>query len=399
MKGERVVVTGIGAVTPLGATFSESVNALVRGYCGISSGNAEMLKGLRCRSVAPVKEFDPSCRLSQKEIKRVGVFVQYAISSVEEALQDAGLSCPAMDTYIVAGTSRAGILEIEKILINGGMPTGYTMVATMASMLSSSIVSKYKINTEAITLSGACASGAMAIGQAYRVLKEGKATMAICGGSEAPLTRFSLYGYEKMGVLSALPPEKAQRPFDFNRDGFVLGEGATFLVLETLSSALKRNAKIYAEIVSYAYVVSSHNQVSPSKEAEVCAIKKALEEAKLSCQEIEHINLHGTATRLGDKVEAEAIKEVFGQRAWTIPATAIKASTGHMLSGSSAFEAAVTAWSLASSTVPPSIRSEQLEFSFNLSTKARNIPIHTAMNLSFGFGGVNVVLVFRRFTD
>ncbi|RME62467.1 MAG: beta-ketoacyl-[acyl-carrier-protein] synthase family protein, partial [Nitrospirae bacterium] len=343
-----------------------------------------------------IKDFDPKGILTPKESRRFGRFVQFGIISAEEALQDAGITLPR-DALIVGGTSRAGVYELERVFLNGGHPTGYIMLSTMASMLSSALAERFRTSGEAITISGACASGAMAIGYTYRAIKEGRAEVALCGGAEAPVTEFTLKGYSRMGVLSRLSPDRAERPFDKLRDGFVLGEGATFLVLEELGHALRRNARVYAEVVGYALVVNPENHVAPSKEAEVEVIKKALEDATMTPEEIEHINTHGTATKQGDLIEAESLKEVFGGSLNSIALSAIKPSTGHMLSGSSAFEVAVTGWAISEGIVPPSIRSEDLDFPLNLYQNHLKRNIKTAMSLSFGFGGVNMAVVLKAF--
>lgn len=390
MKKRRVVITGIGGITPVGGSFFASVQNLLDGKSGISAHEDTSL------SVAEIKDFDPTGIITPKESRRLGRFVQFGIVSVEEALQDADIRLPRK-TIIVAGTSRAGLFEMERVFLNGGSPTGYIMLSTMTSMLSSAIAERYRVCGEAMTISGACASGAMAIGYGYRAIKEGRAEVALCGGAEAPITEFSLKGYKRMGVLSKLPPDRAERPFDRKRDGFVLGEGATFVVLEELGHALRRNARIYAEVVGYGLVVGPENQVSPSKEAEVEVIKRALEDASMGPEEIEHINTHGTGTKQGDLTEAESLKEVFGKYIKAIPMAAVKPSTGHMLSGSSAFEVALTAWSISQAVVPPSIRSEDLDFPLSLYKRPLKLDIKTAMSLSFGFGGVNVAVVLKAF--
>jgi 3-oxoacyl-(acyl-carrier-protein) synthase len=391
----RVVITGIGAVTPLGCSFKESFRGVFEGRSGLGVCSRSLLDGLPWKVVGEVKGFSAGEVLSKKEIARLGLFVQYSLVAVQEAIEDAGLS-PPPDTLVVVGTSRGGIYEIERAFLQQKRLSPYLMPATTHNMAASAISERWRISGTSHTLSSACASGAVAIGEAYRAIKSSQARVAICGGTEAPITRVCLEGYGRMGVLSTVSTSEASRPFDRRRDGFVLSEGACMMVIEELEHALRRGAEIYAEIVGYATLTMVRRQIEPVVEAEEEVIRQALEDASLSPSDIDHINCHGTSTRLGDSVEAAALERIFGKRFSQIPLTAVKSMTGHMLAGSSAFEVGVTAVSLRDGVIPPTINTKEPEFKLNISNIKRTEGIQTALTTSFGFGGVNAAVVLSR---
>jgi 3-oxoacyl-[acyl-carrier-protein] synthase II len=252
-------------------------------------------------------------------------------------------------------------------------------------------------------MSTACASGANAIGEAVRLIRNTEIDLVLAGGAEAPICKLAIGGYGAAGALSRRndEPEKASRPFDRDRDGFVIAEGAGILVLEELNHALERGAKIYAEIVGYGTSSDAFHQTKPDSNGEAIAIEKALKEAKVSIDEVDYINAHATSTALGDVAEAQAIKKVFGNRAHNIPVSASKSMLGHMLGGAGAVEAAITAISIKRETILPTINLENPDPDCDLNHVTSTIKkdINIAISNSFGFGGVNAVLVFKKFKD
>lgn len=393
----RVVITGIGALTPLGNSFLESWKALKRGQSGIKEITRFDVSSLPWKVAGELKGFDPAGFLTSKEAIRLDPFVQYAAVAAMMAAGDAGLleSGPIREGGVIVGSSRGGITMIEKEY-GRSRPSAYLMPATTISMAASYIAQKLKIQGYCLGISNACASGASAIGEAYRLIKTGLLKTAIVGGSEAPLCSLCLKGYGASGVLSNRKSE-TPRPFDKRRDGFVLSEGACILVLEDIEEAMKRNAKIYGEIVGFGNAVDAFHMTSPSPDGEAKAIRIAIEAAGLTPDDIDIISTHGTGTKTGDLVEMKALRRVFGER--TIPAVAIKSLTGHMLGASGAFEVATTVLSLKEGIILPTINLSETEDDCRLrfvKEAAKALEINTAIVNSFGFGGVNTVLILKR---
>ncbi|MBI4710517.1 MAG: beta-ketoacyl-[acyl-carrier-protein] synthase family protein [Nitrospirae bacterium] len=327
---------------------------------------------------------------------------------------------------VVIGSSRGGISTIEKAIVRTQKTeyriqntenrkqlissrltphalrfSPYLMPATAISMASSYISMRFGTKGPSLGISNACASGANAIGEALRLIQHGEINLSIAGGAEAPICRFAVGGYSAAGALSKRNnnPEKASRPFDKGRDGFVIAEGAGILVLEELNHALKRDAKIYAEIAGYGTSSDAFHMTKPDGRGGAAAIKKALTEAKISIEDIDYINAHATSTALGDKAEIQAVKKVFGAHASGIPITACKSMLGHMLGGAGAVEAAITALSISRGIMTPVINLENPDIDHNLNyvRKTQKKDINTAVSNSFGFGGVNAVLVLRKY--
>jgi 3-oxoacyl-[acyl-carrier-protein] synthase II len=272
------------------------------------------------------------------------------------------------------------------------------MPSTTISMAPSYVAQKMGIKGYCLGISHACSSGTAAIGEAYRLVKEGYKGPVFCGGAEAPLCRICIEGYGSAGSLSRMMDSTASRPFDKTRDGFVLSEGACIFVLEEYKQALKRGVKVYGEIVGYGNTTDAFHETIPAPEGEAHAIKKAISEAGLKRADIDFINAHGTATKLGDATETKAIKMSFGKRAYQIPLTSVKSMTGHMLAASGALEAAFTLLSIREGIVPPTINLKQRDLACDLDyvTDMRRVAITNALSNSFGFGGVNTVLLFRK---
>ncbi|MEC4676045.1 MAG: beta-ketoacyl-ACP synthase II [Nitrospirota bacterium] len=414
----RVTVTGIGAVSPLGNTFKESWGSIKAGRSGLGPVNSFDTHDVPWKVAGELKDFDAGDYLSKNEINRLDRFVQYAVAASIMAAEDTGLFSHGMSSAdrlsaftsggVIIGSSRGGIGAIEKALLQcrgsntvngnrGGRLSPYLMPSTTISMASSAVALKLGIKGYCLGISNACASGANAIGEAYRLIKTGYKGPVLAGGAESPVCRFCIEGYGITGALSKGADRNASRPFDRSRDGFVLSEGACILVLEDYESALARGADIYGEIIGYGNSTDAFHITRPKPSGEANAITMAIKEAGIRPEEVDHINAHGTATRLGDIAEAEAIGMAFGERAPGIPVTAAKSMTGHMLAASGAFEIAATLMAIREGVIPPTINLDVQDPACNLNIvqKKTESEIKIAISNSFGFGGVNAVIVLR----
>jgi 3-oxoacyl-[acyl-carrier-protein] synthase II len=410
----RVVVTGMGAVSPVGNSFYESWAAVRRGLSGVDSLTRFDVHRMKWRMAGELKGFDAGLYLSQKEMTHLDPFIQYAVAASFMAAENAGLLQPPEKNKVsplasggaIIGSSRGGISTIESSL-NGSnclkssnrlRLSPYLMPSTSINMASSYVAQKLGIKGHCLGISNACSSGANAIGEAYRLIKSGYDGPVFAGGTEAPICRLCVEGYGISGALSKINDASASRPFDKMRDGFVLAEGASVLVLEDYESALKRGAKIYGEIIGYGNTTDAFHQTRPGAEGEARAIRIAMEEGRVSPEDVDYINAHGTSTPLGDKAETEAIKLALGKRAYKIPISSVKSMTGHMLAASGAFEAAVTLMSIYEGIVTPTInlKTKDPDCDLNYATETMKSDINTAISNSFGFGGVNAVLVFKK---
>jgi 3-oxoacyl-[acyl-carrier-protein] synthase II len=414
---KRVVITGIGAVTPLAASFAESWNMAKAGKSGVGpltrilfDDTAHRTKSLSAGEISGLNALDV---LSAKEINHTDLFALYAVFAAIESVENAGLLTEkkkiSLPCGIVLGSSRGGISSLEKefpktisVLQGRQAPrrvSPFLMPETTISAACAHIGAKLGVRGYMLGVSNACASGANATGEAFRMIRDGSTAVMIAGGTEAPICRLSIEGYSSAGVLSHSQSEDASCPFDTGRDGFVLAEGACMMVLEEMEHAKRRNATIYAEVSGYGNICDASHLTQPSVKGESLAISKALEDARVSAGEVDYINAHGTSTRIGDRTEAAAIKKIFGDR--PVPVNAIKSMTGHMLAASGAFEAACTAMTLKEGFVPPTINTRNIDpdCEINLITEGAELPVDLAITNSFGFGGVNTVLVLRRFSQ
>ncbi|HWR59886.1 MAG TPA: beta-ketoacyl-[acyl-carrier-protein] synthase family protein [Thermodesulfovibrionales bacterium] len=425
---KRVVVTGIGSVGPLGSSFGESWKALKAGGSGISRITRFDPSALPWKIAGELKAFDGTGYLSQKEIARLDPFVHYAVAAAAMAVEDSGLAKKSKSkgqkskvkdqlyfafpieyltsSGVIIGSSRGGITSIENALLrtqNQILKTRnrrfspYLMPSTTVSMASSCVAQKMGINGHCLGISNACASGTNAVGEAFRIIKSGYSSLVLAGGSEAPICRLSVEGYGIAGALSK-KTTGTPSPFDNERDGFVLSEGACLLLLEEYEQALKRGAGIYGEILGYGNTSDAFHMTQPDPEGEAEAIRRALKESGFGPSEVDYVNTHGTGTRIGDFSEAQAIRKVFGKRSSAIPASAIKSMTGHMLAASGAFEIASTLMSMKTGIIPPTINLDKKdpECDINIITKSKRMDINIAISNSFGFGGVNAVIALRK---
>lgn len=391
---KKVVITGIGAVTPLGNTFAESWKNLKKGLSGIGDIEGIEISG-RWKQAGLIKGFDAGACLSAKEIRRLDPFIHYAVASAEMAVKDAGIKGDRLiSAGVIIGSSRGGIGSLERAyerLRRRLKVSPYLMPSTTVSMASSFAAQKLGIKGYSLGISNSCASGANAIGEAYRLIRQGIAQIVLAGGAEAPVCRLSIEGY---GMTGALSKTGVMKPFDKKRDGFVLAEGASVLVLEEYESALRRDAKIYAEVIGYGNTVDAYHPTMPDSRGQANAIRTAIYKAGIKPVDVDYINAHATATPVGDTSEAEAIRLVFGKR--NVPISAHKSMTGHMLGAGGAFEAALTAMSLTTGIIPPTMNLGEPEFNLNIVVKQISPDINIAISNSFGFGGVNAVLVFKK---
>ncbi|UCD36535.1 MAG: beta-ketoacyl-ACP synthase II [Nitrospiraceae bacterium] len=407
---KNVVITGIGAVTPLGNDMRATWDGLTKGRSGVGAITRFDPEGLPSRIAGELRGFDPLRYLTRKEVIRLDPFVLYAASAAIMAADDAGLihQGAVHDPWragVVIGSGRGGITSMEKALeghlLRRKPFSAYLMSASTINMAASFISMKMGIRGPVLGIATACASGTHAVGEAFRMIRNGAIDAAVAGGTEAPLCRLAVAGYGSSGALSGRneDPERASRPFDRGRDGFVIAEGACVLVLEEQDRALSRGARIYAELSGYGATSDAAHQTRPDSRGEAAAIRKALDDAGIGTDEIDYINAHGTSTPLGDTAEAQALQQVFGRRAGEIPVSSCKSMMGHMLGAAGAAEAAATALSLCHGIIPPTINLEDPDpgCPLNVGKAAVKKQIRCALTNSFGFGGVNAVLALRKF--
>lgn len=392
MQYRRVVVTGIGTLSPLGNNIEESWGSVKDGRSGIGRITRFDPAGLPMDQAGELKGFDALSFLSRKQALRTDPFVHYACAAARMALDDAAVTSGSRqlgEAHLILGSARGGISALEAAIST--RPTAYTMSASTVSMAASYVSMLFGIRGRTLGISTACAGGASAIGEAYRTIKCGLAEMVITGGAEAPITPACMRGYAASRALSR---KGVSRPFDRDRDGFVLGEGATVLVMEDYDFACARGARIYGEIMGYGASCDASHETAPSAEGQRHAITLALHEAGVRADEIDMISAHAASTPLGDRTEAEAIRGVFGGR--DVFVSAIKSMTGHMLASSGAFEVALALLSLGEGIVPPTVNLTNPETDLNLSGNLRRAGMRLAIASSFGFGGINAALVVGR---
>ncbi len=404
---KRVVITGIGAVTPLANNFNDSWAEIKKGSSGIGRNTRCDTSGLPWKVAGEVKGFETLPYLTAKERLRLDPFVQYAVAAAHMACEDAGVlphAGPLSKAGIIIGSSRGGITTIEKEsrkLFRKNAPrhvSPYLMPSTTISIAASYTAQKLGIKGHCLGISNACASGANAIGESFRLIRNGHTDLMLAGGAEAPLCRLCIDGYGISGALSKINNASASRPFDRARCGFILAEGAAVLVLEEYESARKRKAPLYAEIIGYSSTTDAFHLTKPDPAGEAHALSVALEAAGVLPGEIDYINAHGASTLLGDKAEAQAIRAVFGGTSPGIPVSSVKSMTGHMLAASGAFEAACTSLSIREGIIPPTLNltDKDPECDINVIAEVWEKPVGIALSNSFGFGGVNAVLVLKK---
>jgi 3-oxoacyl-[acyl-carrier-protein] synthase II len=409
---KRVVVTGLGAITPIGNTLTEYWEGLLSGRNGI--GNITLFDASRhaCRIAGEVKGYDPHDYLERKEAKRMDRFAQFGVSASKQAIADAQFvinDLNAAQVGVMIGTGIGGLKVLEdqqEIYLTRGpdrcspfmIPM---MIANMAAGLTAIHLGAKGPNSCSVT---ACAAGSNAVGDAFRLIQGGYAQAMICGGTEAAITPLGLAGFAAARALSTRndDPAHACRPFDRDRDGFVMGEGAGILLLEELEHALSRGARIYAEIIGYGMTCDAYHITSPvpGGEGAATAMQLAMKDAGITPDQVSYINAHGTSTPANDVTETAAIKRALGESAYRVAVSSTKSMTGHLLGGSGGIEAVATALAIANDKIPPTINLKNPDPGCDLdyvpgSSRAQNVEV--ALSNSFGFGGHNVTLVFKKY--
>lgn len=408
---KRVVITGMGVVTPVGIGSKKFWESLVNGVSGVKKITRFSTEDFRTSVAAEVLDFDPKNYFTPQKIMVMDRFSQMALVAAMEAVDTSGLKIGdenRQEIGVISGTTQGGTNTIEeqyKIFFSKGLKYADPMTAPKGMHVApaSNIAITYRIMGPNYTVSNTCSSGAVAIGEAYRLIKHGYAAAMICGGTDACITPALLGTWSKLRVLSVQndPPESACKPFSKNRDGIVLGEGAGFVVLEELEQAKKRGANIIAEVIGYGLSNDAYHLTFPSVEGETLAIRNALKDAGVRLEDIDYINAHGTGTIPNDKGETAAIKEVFGKAAYSIPVSSAKSMIGHTLGAAGSIEFIAAVLSIQTMTIHPTMNYEIPDPECDLDyvpNKSRERDVTTVLSNSFGFGGGNAVLIARRFT-
>jgi 3-oxoacyl-[acyl-carrier-protein] synthase II len=413
----RVVVTGMGVLAPNGNTLAEFWDSLIEGRSGLGIATSFDVSDLPVKTVAELKNFDPRAYMDFKEAKRMARFSQVGVAAARMAIDQSGLDLPNEDRTRIGcevGTGIGGFKEIseeiEAFALRGARGperiSPFFVPRVIPNMASCQIAIQFGLEGPNNTDTTACAASTQALGNAYRVLQRGDADVMLAGGAEANLCRFGLASFAAMKVLSTYSedPTRASRPFDAHRDGFVPGEGAGMVVLETLEHAASRHAEIYAELIGFAVTDDAFHIVMPEEDGDgpARAMAKALADAHIGPQDVDYINAHGTSTQLNDKSETAAIKRVMGSRAREIPISSTKSMIGHLLGAAGAVEAIACILSMNHGIVHPTINLEHPDPDCDLDyvpNECRRHDIEIAMSNSFGFGGQNACIVLKKFSS
>lgn len=410
----RVAVTGVGLLTPLAIGTEASWDGIRAGKSGISRITAFDSSAFSCQIAGEVKGFDPSNYIERKEIKKMGRFIQFAIAASECALSASGFRVvpeEAERTGVYIGSGIGGFEVIERehqnLLAHGPRRVSpFFIPATIVNLASGYVSIRTGARGPNSATATACTTSAHSIGDSYRLIQRGDADVMICGGTEACITPMGIGGFAAMRALSTRnhEPERASRPWDKMRDGFVVGEGAGILILEELEHARRRGARILAEIVGYGMSADAFHVTSPSEDGDGAyrVMRNALKDAGLEPTQIDYINAHGTSTEVGDRIETLAIRRCFGEHAYKLAVSSTKSMTGHLLGGAGGLEAGITVLALRDQIAPPTINYEYADPECDLDyvpNQARPMKIEYALTNSFGFGGTNGALIFKRYTE
>jgi len=411
LTGRRIVVTGVGLVSPLGIGTEATWQALLRGDSGIAPISLFDATGYGTTIAAEVKGFVPEDFLDRKDVKKTGRFIQFALAAADFAMQQAGLEIAneipgRVGVYVGSGIGAFEVMEREhtKLMTDGPHRISpFFITATIANLAAGQISIRYGASGPNLTVATACTTGAHAVGEAFRVLQRGDADVMICGGSEAAVTPLSVAGFAAMRALSTRndDPSAASRPWDSERDGFVVGEGAGILILEEREHAMRRGAKILAELVGYAANSDAFHTNAPPEDGRGIrsVMQLALQDASLIPTAVQYLNAHATSTPLGDRAEAVAIAAAFGDHSKDLLVSSTKSMTGHLLGGAGSLEAGITVLALRDQIVPPTINADNLDEEARcfrvVVGKGAPSSINYAMTNSFGFGGTNASLIFR----
>ncbi len=410
----RVVVTGVGCLTPLGLDMATTWENLIAGKSGIDFITLFDASSLHTRFAGELKGFDPTDYIGRKEVRRMDRFAQMSVAASLQAVEHSGIEINHTNQDqigIIVGTGIGGLttlFEQAKVLVESGPDkvSPFLVPMMISDMAAAQVSITLGIKGLNLCTTSACSSSSDAIGVAFELLKRGDASAAFTGGSEAII---NLLGISAFGALKAIStrndaPQQASRPFDAERDGFVIGEGACILVLETLEHARQRGANILAEVMAYGASGDAFHITQPAEDGNgaIRALRLALNKAGLEPDEIDYINAHGTSTQLNDRMETTAIKAVFGDHAYKVPISSTKSMTGHLIGAAGAVEAAVCIWAIQNGIVPPTINLTHPDPSCDLDyvpNVARKAEVNTALSNSFGFGGHNSVLIFRKYIE
>jgi len=409
-RNRRVVVTGLGLVTPLGTGVEKNWEALMAGRSGIGLISRFDASDYPTRIAGEVRDFNPLDWIEKKDVRKMDLFIQYAVGAAEQAMRQSGLKITednADNVGVLIGVGIGGLCTIEEnhiIFLDSRLKriTPFFIPKLISNLAPGQISIRYGARGANFSTTSACASGSHAVGEAYRMIRAGYLDAAITGGAEAAVTSLGVGGFVAMRALSTRNdnPEAASRPFDRERDGFVMSEGAASLILEEREGAIARGAKILAEVVGYATNADAYHITSPSPEGQGAAkcMQRCLEDGDLDPNEVDYINAHGTSTPQGDIAETQAIKRVFGEHAARIAVSSTKSMTGHTLGAAGAIESAYTVLALINGAIPPTINYEYPDPECDLDyvpNRARPARIRLALKNSFGFGGTNTTVAFR----
>ncbi len=407
----RVVVTGVGLICSVGIGTEEVWQNLLAGRSGVGPITQFDPTGFNCRIAAEVHGFDPLAWIPKKELKKMGRFIQLAVASTDFAMRMAGLKItPAIaegtGVYIGSGIGGFDVIERElcKLLQGGpGRMSPFFIPAAVVNLASGVISIHYGARGPNSATATACSASAHAVGDSFRIIERGDAEAMICGGTEAAVTRMGVGGFSAMKALSTRndDPSGASRPFDAERDGFVVGEGSGILILESLAHAQSRDARILAEVVGYGMSGDAHHITQPAEDGDGAyrVMRNTLRGAGVEPQQVGYVNAHGTSTPLGDAIETIALKRVFGEHAGKIAVSSTKSMTGHLLGGAGGLEAGINVLALRDQILPPTINYQHPDPACDLDyvpNQARKADVEYALSNSFGFGGTNATLLFKR---
>lgn len=409
MTKRRVVVTGIGMISPLGIGNEATWQGLVEGRSGIDRITKFDTTHFACKIAGEVRGFEPEKWIEKKEVKKSDTFIHYAIAAAQMAVDDAKMDCPNCDGErmgVIIGSGIGGLPLIEemhtKLLEKGpSRISPFFIPGLIVNLAAGQISIRFGAKGPTSAPATACATGAHAIGDAFKLIQRDDADIVFAGGSEAVITPLAIGGFAAMRAMSTRndDPQHASRPWDLNRDGFIMGEGSGILILEEREHALKRGAQVYCEITGYGMASDAHHITSPDEAGMARAMKRALRDSQLEPSQIDYINAHGTSTPVGDLAESNAIKSVFGDAAYKVAISSTKSMTGHLLGAAGGLESAIAAMTVRTGIIPPTINYETPDPQCDLDyvpNKARKKDVTHVLSNSFGFGGTNATLIFSR---
>lgn len=412
MNRKRVVITGIGVISPIGIGKDSFFKSLKEGQSGVDIITKFDTEGLSTKIAAEVKGFEPTDFIDKKEAKRMDRYTQFAVAASKMAVLDASLDLNTIDEDrfgVCIGSGIGGLETLEnqyKVMIEKGpgRVSPFFIPMMISNIAAGHISMTFKAKGPNMTVVTACASGTNAIGEAFKVIQRNDADIMITGGTEASITPVAIAGFCSMKALSARneEPKRASRPFDKDRDGFIMGEGSGILVLEDLEHAIKRGARIYGEVVGYGSSADAYHITAPAPEGEGAykAMKKAVQDANINPEKIDYINAHGTSTELNDKFETMAIKRLLGDYSYKVPISSTKSMTGHLLGAAGGIEAIACLMAINEGIIPPTINYETKDENCDLDyvpNQARNAEVSYAMSNSLGFGGHNATIILKKY--